>query len=79
MEAKTIKISQLNYRRICEYAGELQQEIGEPVSIDRTLTILLQKNKVSDLAGSWKMSEKEANTMIDTLKRGWKTWKISSV
>jgi len=79
MEAKTIKISPLNYRRICEYAGELQHEIGEPVSIDRTITILLQKNKVSDLSGSWNMSEKEASDIMTSLKRGWKKWKIASV
>jgi len=79
METKAIKISESNYKWICAYAGELQKELREPVSIDRAITFLTKKNKLSDLAGSWIMNDKEAEEMISTLKKGWKEWKIKSV
>ncbi len=78
MEAKAIKISPSNYREICEFAGELQQEVGEPVSIDRAITFLLHRNKLSDLAGSWTMSDKEAESFMEDLHKGWSKWKIKS-
>ncbi len=78
MEAKTIKISALNYKSICEYAGEFQKQIGEPISIDRALTLLLKKDKLSDLAGSWKMNDKEAEIFLKEVKKGWSKWKIKS-
>lgn len=79
METKTVKISALTYRWIYEYAGEIQREIGEPVSIDKALTFLFQRSKLSDLAGSWKFSDKEAEEMQFSLKKGWSKWKIKSV
>ena len=79
METKAIKISESNYKWICEYAGDLQKELGEPVSVDRALTFLTKRSKLSDLAGSWVMSDKDVKEMMDTLKKGWKKWKIKSV
>ena len=79
MEAKTVKISAENYRLLCGYAGELQVELGEPVSVDRALTFLFYKSKLSDLAGSWEMSDKEAEEMLTSLRKGWDKWKIKSV
>ncbi len=76
MEAKTIKVSSATYRDICEYAGELQKELREPVSIDKALTLLFHKKKLSDLAGSWKMSEKEAEEIMKIVRKGWSAWKI---
>lgn len=78
METKTIKISAANYQSICEYAGELQKERRELVSIDKTLSTLLQKKKLSDLAGGWKMSDSEAEEMKESLRRGWKKWTTKS-
>lgn len=78
VETKTIKISSGIYKEICEYAGELQKELREPVSIDRALTFLFHKRRLSDLAGSWRMSEKEAKEMMKTIKKGWNTWKLKS-
>jgi len=78
METKTIKISSSNYREICEFAGELQKNIGEPVSVDKALTFLLNKSKLSDLAGSWKMTDREADEMMKGLRKGWSSWKIKS-
>ena len=79
MDTKTIKISSDTYREVCELAGELQKELGEPVSLDKALSFLVHKRKLSDLAGSWKMNEKEATQMMKTLQKGWNTWKIKSV
>lgn len=79
METKTVKISAVNYKGICEFAGELQQEFGEPVSVDRALTFLLQKPKLSDLAGSWQMTEHQEKEMMKNLNEGWKKWRIKSV
>lgn len=76
METKTIKVSETNYRNICEYAGTLQQEWGEPVSLDKALSHLFRKGKISDLAGRWKMTDKEETEMMKSLRRGWKSWKI---
>lgn len=75
MDTKTVKISTVNYRMLCEYAGELQKECGRPVSIDKTLSVLLKKGTLSDLAGSWKMSDKDAVAMRKSLASGWKRWK----
>ena len=75
METKTVKISEGNYRRICEYAGELQKERGKPVSVDTTLSVLLQRKELSDLAGSWKMNEKEVKKIFKNVRKGWNTWK----
>lgn len=78
MEAKTVKISEANYRALCEYAGELQRDLGEVVSVDRALTFVLYRSKLSDLAGSWKMSDKESDEIMKDIKKGWKNWKIKS-
>ena len=76
MTSKTIKISEDNYRWLVELSGEIQKELGKPVSIDKALKTL-HKGKLSDLAGSWKMSDKEANKISKNLSEGWKKWKIS--
>ena len=33
--------------------------------------------KISDLAGAWKMDDKEVETFMEDLDKGWKRWKIS--
>ena len=76
---KAIKISDENYRNICAFAGELQKELGEPVSVDKALSALFKKKKLSEFAGSWKMSDKEASDMFESLRKGWGTWNIKSV
>ncbi|MBI4142004.1 hypothetical protein HY484_03710 [Candidatus Woesearchaeota archaeon] len=78
MDTKTVKISAENYKWICSYAGELQKELGEPISVDRALGFLANKTKLSDLAGAWTMSDKEAATIMKNLRKGWSTWKIKS-
>ncbi len=31
----------------------------------------LNQKKVSDLAGAWKMTDKEAEELLESLKKGW--------
>ncbi len=76
MTSKTIKISEDNYRWLVELSGEIQKELGKPVSIDKALKTL-HKGKLSDLAGKLKMTDKEVETMSKNLSKGWKKWKIS--
>ena len=78
MENKTIKISERNYKLICTYAGELQKEIGKPVSVDKALSFILEKRKLSDLAGAWKMDDKLADEIMNNLRKGWSKWKMPS-
>ena len=79
MTTKTIKISESNYRSLCGFAGELQASFGEPVSVDRALTFFFQQTTLSDLAGTWKMNDREAEEMMSFLQKGWSRWKIKSV
>lgn len=76
MGTKTIKISDANYKVLYEFAGELQEDFGEPVSADRAITFLFNRTKLSDLAGSWKMSDAEAREFLQSLRNGWFRWKI---
>ncbi len=69
MTTKTIKISEENYRWLVEISGDMQKELGRPVSIDKALKSL-HKRKVSDLAGSLKISDKEIETMFKDLSKG---------
>ncbi len=76
--AKTVRIDEETYRRLCEQAGELQIALKRSVSMDETIRYLTGSlktpNKISNLAGSWKVSEKELETIKKGLRKGWKTW-----
>ena len=76
MDTKTIKISEETYRWLIQLSGEMQKDLGRPVSIDRALR-KLRSGKVSDLAGSWEMSDEEVHKMFKKLSGGWRKWKIS--
>ena len=76
---KAIKISDENYRWLSKIAGSLQAEIGAKVSIDGAITHLKKgKKSIMDLAGSWNMSDKEAEELKKSLRKGWASWKIKS-
>lgn len=77
MDTKTIKISSDNYKWLMKVAGELQQETGKNTSIDAAIRKLRQK-RISDLGGTWKMTDKELREFKKTLKERW-TWKIESL
>lgn len=77
--AKAIKISEENYEWLSKVAGQLQVEKGIHVSVDEALSHLKKKRSILDLAGAWKMSDKEARELKRTIRKGWKSWKIKSV
>ena len=81
METKTIKISKKNYEWLQEEAGKLKVKEKKSVSIDDTLTYIHEKTstKFSDLAGLWKINDKEASDILKEISKSWKNWKIKSV
>ena len=63
MSAKTIKISEENYKGLLAIASDIQKEASRPISFDDTITLLRGKEnakKMTDMAGMWKMTEEEA-------------------
>lgn len=77
-ELKAIKISKETYAELSAIAGELQIKRKRPVSIDETMKYLIRRDrkgkKISDLAGSWIMSETEAEKIKASIDKAWKTW-----
>ncbi len=77
MVTKSIKLSEDTYRRLVELAGKLQAERGEPVPIEDAIRYLL-KREISDLAGSWDVTDEEIEEVMRSLRRGWSTWRGSA-
>lgn len=82
MISKTIKISEENYIWLLQLAGELQRKHQKQITFDNTISVLkngkMEKEKLSDLAGSWNISDKEAEVLKKRLRKTWK-WKMPSV
>jgi predicted CopG family antitoxin len=76
MATKSIKVSEETYRKLVELAGKLQAELKKPVSIEDAIRYLMRR-KISDLAGSWDISDEEVKVIKESLRRGWSTWKSS--
>ncbi len=74
MSTKSIKLSEETYRELVELAGKLQAEFKKPVSIEEAIKYLLRR-KISDLAGSWDVSDEEVRKIKESLSKGWRTWK----
>ena len=82
MESKTIKVNEENYKWLLRKAADLQKKSGRPVSFDDALNeirIARPKTIISDLAGSWRMSDSEWKEIKEKTKKGWSKWKISYV
>jgi len=81
-ESKTVKIGKETYVRLSEVAGELQMRLKRPVSLDEAMRYLLSLKsrgrgvRITDLAGSWDMSEEEWAEIKDSLARVWERWKL---
>ncbi len=71
--AVSIKVSEENYKRLVSLSGKLQEQWHKPVSINATIDFLYTQ-KLGDLAGRWKMNNKEAENIKRELKKGWKQW-----
>ncbi len=78
-ELKAIKISKETYAELSAIAGELQVKRKKPVSIDEAMKYLIRRSKkgkkISDLAGSWIMSDSEAEEVKSSIAKAWETWK----
>jgi hypothetical protein len=78
-ELKAIKISKETYSELSAIAGELQIKRKRPVSLDEAMKYLIRRSrkgkKISDLAGSWSMSEVEAEEVEASIAKAWETWK----
>ena len=79
-ESKSIKVSKETYAELSEIAGELQLKLKRPVSIEEAIKQLTKRRKrgtkISDLAGSWKMTDKEAEEIKSSIGEAWKNWKM---
>lgn len=74
----SIKVSEDNYKKLCELSGKLREKLHKPVSINEAISFLYKRKRLSDLAGSWTMSDKEASEFMVDLREGWKKWKTKS-
>jgi predicted CopG family antitoxin len=79
-ESKSIKVSKETYAELSEIAGELQLKLKRPVSIEEAIKQLTKRRKkgvkISDLAGSWKMTDREAEEIKASIDEAWSKWKI---
>ena len=73
----SIRVNDEIYRELNKVAGELRVELGRPVSMEEVLSRLLEARrlKLSDFAGAWKMTDKEAEEIQKSLKGFWSRWK----
>lgn len=78
-EYKAIKVSKETYAKLCEIAGELQVKLRRPVSIDEAMKDLIKRRekgrKISDLAGSWNVTDAEVKEIKASIDESWKKWK----
>jgi len=78
-ESKSVKISKETYAELSEIAGELQIKLKRPVSIEEAIKHLTKRRrkgvKISDLAGSWNMTDHEAEEIETEISQAWKKWK----
>lgn len=78
--AKSVRVEERTYRSLSQASGRLQAMLGRPVSLDEAIWYLLkgvkEEGRISELAGSWDMSESEAREIERVLRDGWKHWKL---
>jgi len=78
--AKSVRVEEKTYRKLSQTSGRLQAMLGRPVSLDEAIWYLLKgpraEGRISDLAGSWDMSESEAREVAKMLREGWNRWKL---
>lgn len=78
--ARSVRVEEGTYRKLSRTAGRLQAMRGRPVSLDETIWFLLkgprEEGRISELAGSWEMSESEAKEIERSLREGWKRWNL---
>jgi len=79
-EVKTVKISKETHARLSEIAGELQTKLKRPVSLDEAVRHLITLKgkgiRITDLAGTWDVSEDELAEIKASLKEAWRKWRL---
>jgi predicted CopG family antitoxin len=80
--SKSLRVDDETYRKLCEIAGKLQSRLKRPVSVDEAIRSIMQmpkrnQNKITDLAGTWKMTDEELREIMESLRRGWRRWNSS--
>jgi len=80
-ELKAIKVSKETYSQLNKIAGELQTKLKRPVSIEEAMKYLIKRKekgkKISDLAGSWNLTDLEHKEIKNSLDESWKKWKLT--
>ncbi len=78
-ELKAVKVSKETYAELSSIAGELQVKLKRPVSIEEAMKHLIRQSKkgkkITDLAGSWDMTDEEAEEIKTSIDKAWETWK----
>ena len=78
-DLKAIKISKETYAELSAIAGELQVKLKRPVSIEEAMKHLIKRRKkgkkISDLAGSWNVTDKEFKEIESSISKAWEKWK----
>lgn len=79
-ELKAIKVSKETYGELSAVAGELQIKLKRPVSIEEAMKHLLRqrqkgRQRITDLAGSWDVTDEEAEKIKASINKVWETWK----
>ena len=78
-KTKTVKISKETYAKLSEIAGKLQMKLKRPVSLDEAMEYLISKRakgaKITDLAGSWDITDAELAEIKASLTEAWKRWR----
>ncbi|MGD0028026.1 MAG: hypothetical protein ABSC91_03705 [Candidatus Bathyarchaeia archaeon] len=79
-QTKTVKISKETYAKLSEIAGELQMRLKRPVSLDEAMEYLIslrgKGTKITDLAGSWDISDEELAEIKASQTEAWKRWRL---
>ena len=78
---KTIKLKEETYRKLNSFVGFLREKEKRPISMNDAVLkavseVRMNKPKLSDFAGSWKMNDAEAKKLKKGIRGLWKTWKI---
>ena len=76
--SKTVRVDEEAYMMLSEYAGRLQAKLKRPISMNEAIKHLTHQQKepqrISDLAGSWKVSDEEVDEIKESLRRAWERW-----
>ena len=77
-EIKTIKVSKETYAKLNEIDGELKIKLKRSVSIEEAMKDLIKRKekgrKISDLAGSWNITDAEFKEIETSMEKSWKKW-----